>query len=437
MATLADVEDMLKEVWPATFETIFSNEIVTLTRIESTNRDVFSKMSARYAYVPIRVGRTQAIGSATVGVSGTGETAAWPEPDSQKWDRAQVQLVKQWGTADISVDAMKLVDSDPRAFINALDQELQGLQEDLLYDYSRQIHGTPSGRLCSGSGTVTDNGDGTYLVAVSDIQYVEKGMRLDAYGGTLAALEAGTLTKANPTGWFLITAIGTSPKTITVAHTGGLSGLLVTGTTYHFRRKLNGGGSYLSDLAGFGYLVDDGTTYPSVQGLSSASLPAWRSPKITVSPAGPYTERVVVQACNATRREVGAAPSVFFTGLGGRTAIFEVMRSYRQINDSLDLGGGFTGLPFSYGGKNIPIVEDPRFPEEADASTGAGKLLGLNENDITLYQEGEGWHFADEGGSMFFPATDRSDKYEMRMRKYSQCAITRRNSHCYITGFNL
>ena len=48
---------------------------------------------------------------------------------------------------------------------------------------------------------------------------------------------------------------------------------------------------------------------------------------------------------------------------------------------------------------------------------------------MKVYREEEGWHFAEETGSMFIPNFDRRDAWEYRMRQFSQLGITQRNCH--------
>ena len=398
MADLNSVSPMLKEVWPESFETAFSSEIVALSRIERTSDGVRQDVSGRYTVIPLKVRRNQGIGSRP-------ERGVLPLPGKQGYVGTRVKLQHQYVVGEITSQALLLADREPRSFINTLDQELSGMRDDAMKDYARMVYGFPNGQLAT---VQSVSGD---VITVDRIQYFELEMRLDSVD------ESGPTVNAEG---IEVTDINTSNNEVTVDDASGVTAGDVLVRT----------GNYNQELTGLRTLIDD--TEP-VQNLDPASEPKWAAQIVDNGP-GSYSELEVVTANDKVRRNSGQQVSVMFTGFGVRRAIFNDMKSQREFVNTMEFGQGFSALPFNIGAQTIPIVEDPDYPEDLDADTGS--ILGIDEGKVSIWREESGWHFAEESGTMFIPAQDRSDSWEFRMRHFSQLGITQRNSHFLIRNVN-
>lgn len=402
MADLTSVSAMLKEVWPQRMETAFSNEIVALSRIESTSRGVRTDVSGRYSLVPLHVSRNQGIGSRA-------ERAVLPAPGKQGYNTARVTLRHQYAVGDISSQALLLADKEPRSFIDTIDRELTGMQEDALKDYARQVYGDGTGTLATVSGAPAGN-----VITVDRVQYFGIGMILDSVD------PAGPTVTA--TG-FEVTAIDENAKTITVDDATGVANTNVLVRT----------GNYNQEILGLDALLDSDHATVSFQNLTSASEPTWQ-PLISSPAAHAYSEVEIMSLLDRVRRNSGKKTTVMFTHFGVRRAIFSGLQQDRQFHNTIEFGQGFSALPFSYGAQTIPQVEDPDFPGDFDAATAS--IYGLSEPEISVYQEESGWHFAEETGAMFFPSLDRSDTWEFRLRKFSNMGYAQRNCHWRLDNVN-
>ena len=403
MADLTSVSAMLKEVWPQRMETAFSNEIVALSRIESTSEGVRNDISGRYTVVPLHVSRNQGIGSRA-------ERGVLPLPGEQGYNSARVSMKHQYAIGDISSQALLLADSEPRSFIDTIDRELSGMQNDAMKDYARQVYGDGSGRLATiDAGGVTGN-----VLTVDNVQYLAIGMLIDSI------TESGpTVTDTAMT----ITAIDEDAKEVTVDDaTTPVAGDILVRT-----------GNYNQEILGLDALLDSDHASVSFQNLTSASEATWK-PLISSPSAHAYSEVEIMSLLDRVRRNAGKQISVMFTHFGVRRAIFSGLVADRQFQNTIDFGQGFSALPFNYGARVIPQVEDPDFPGDFDASTAS--IYGLCEDEISVYQEDSGWHFAEETGAIFFPSTDRSDTWEYRLRKFSNMGYSQRNCHFKLDNVN-
>ena len=396
MADLTSVAPMLKETWPDAFETAFSNEIVGIARIEQTSEGLSEDMSGRYAVVPMKVRRNQGIGSRA-------ERAILPLPGKQGFVGTRVTLRYQYGVGDITVQGLKLADREPRSFVNLLDQEMTGLRDDVMKDYARQFYGDGSGTLCTVTDiTVGDNED----VEVDSVQYLEPEMRVDfvtTAGPTVAVTSAE------------IVAVNEATKVVTFdvdVETPGTNGDVIV-RTGDYNQEINGLGAFLGG--------------DEVQNLDAATEPTWEAPIFTAGSARAYDEMLWVKAMDSTRRRSGKQVSVMFTDFGGRRAVFADLKQSREYVNTVEYASGFSALPMNYGVQTIPLVEDPDYPTDFDAAETS--IIGVAEDQLKVYKDPEGWHFAEETGSMFLAAQDRSDAWEFRIRQISNLGISQRNCH--------
>ena len=396
MADLTSVEPMLKEVWPDSFETAFSNEIVGISRIERTSEGIADDHSGRYVVVPMKVRRNQGIGSRA-------ERAVLPLPGKQGFVGTQVRMRYQYGVGDITIQGLKLADREPRSFVNLLDQEMSGLRDDVMKDYARQFYGDGSGTLAE----VTDITVGADTdVEVDSIQYLQPEMRIDfvdASGPTVSVTSAE------------IVSIDESTKIVTFdsdVQTPATNGEVLV-RHGDFNQEINGLGAFMGG--------------DEVQNLAASTEPTWEAPIFTAGSARAWTDLLMIKAMDSTRRRSGKQVSVFFTDFGGRRAVFAELSQTREYVNTVEFGSGFSALPFNYGAQTIPIVEDPDYPTDYDATETS--FIGLAEAQVKVYKDPEGWHFAEETGSMFLAAQDRSDAWEFRIRQLSQLGINQRNCH--------
>lgn len=408
MADLASVAPMLKETWVPTFETAFSNEIVALSRIERTSDGVKMEVNARYVVIPLHIRRSQGIGSRP-------ERGILPLPGKQGYVGTRVDLRTQYAVGEITAHALKLVDGDPRAAVDALDEELQGLKDDFIKDYARQVWGNSVGTLGNVDSISQPGGGDPDEIVVDSLLYFDVDMRLDAVRvtGGVASVVASNI---------LVVGIDDDNLTLLVDDATGVqaSDLLVR----H--------GNLNQEINGFGVLVDD--TAP-VQNLDPANERRWKAHVLDTGSGHDYDDVELLRAFDLVRRSAGTAkePTVIFTDLGVQRNIFSTLSADREFHNTVEFTSGYAALPFHRGGKVVPIVADVDFP---DAGTGTGELVGVHEPSVKVFREDEGMHFAEETGSMFIAAQDRSDAWEFRLRQFSQLGIKQRNNHFRIKNIN-
>lgn len=402
MADLTTVAPMLKEVWQQGHETAFNRDIVGLSRIERTSDGMVEDLSGRYVVIPLKVRRNQGLGSRP-------ERGILPLPGRQGYVGTRVVVRTQYGVGEITAQTLHLVDGNPRAAISAIDEELEGLRDDFNKDYARQVYGDGSGVLA----VVTDvtAGSGTQ-VEVDSVQFIDLEQRIDAIDTSGPTVNAAGAT---------VVDVDDDNKLVELDDITGIADGDILVRAGNFNQEING----------FGVLVGTG----EVQNLSQADERLWGS--VISSPgAHAYSEAEIIKQFHAVRLRAGATkqPTVMFTDLGVERAAFATLSASREFVNTVEFGHGYSALPFNVGSKTIPMVADPDYPTDVDAATGS--ILGIHEPSVKVYREDRGLHWAEETGSMFLAAQDRSDSWEFRLRQHSQLGIKQRNTHFRLNDIN-
>lgn len=113
-----------------------------------------------------------------------------------------------------------------------------------------------------------------------------------------------------------------------------------------------------------------------LQGLLVATYPEWKANvKSNSGVKRPITEDLIVSGLD-DGMEYGNI-SVLLGTLKIRRAYADLLVAYKTISNQEVLWGGWSGLPFIYDGKKIPLVADRFCPD--------GNLFGLDESRLTIF----------------------------------------------------
>lgn len=381
----ASVTAILKEVYGPRVENQLQNEIVALKRIERTSDGVTETVGGKYVDFPIKVGRNNGLGYRA-------EMGALPTAGKQSYQEVHVPLRYGYGRVQFTGQLMQLVKTNTQAFVNSMDDEMEGLKDDIAKDSARIAYGDGIGHLAA----VT--ADGANTVTVDNVQYLDVGMKIDI---ALTASPYTVLASGR-----LITAINEGTKVVTYDGADAAAD-----ATYSLYRT----GSAGLEPSGFGVIVDDAAT---LHGLAVATEAKWAS--VIDANGGvnrALSESLMIKLCDNIRRK-GGKVTVIFTSLGVRRAYFNLLTQQRRYADTKEFAGGFSGLAFNYG-TEIPVVED--------VDCQPNRMVFLNEKELKIYQSKD-WHWADEDGNVLKNVVGY-DAFEAFMRKYWEIGTSRRNSH--------
>lgn len=395
-ATLATIESYLKEVYQGRIREQLNDEIVALKRITRSGAGVTNEVGGKYVTFPIHTRRNSGIGSRF-------ESEALPTPGQQGHAAARVGLKYAYGGVQLTGQAISLSDTDAKAFARALDNEVEGLKNDLKKDMNRQVYGTGNGAIAVVTGANTGA-----VVPVADARYFQIGMVVDTQTGTTV----------DNTG-LIVASVDLTPgaNTVTFTTTPGTA----TANNDIIVRKGSGvaaGGN--REITGLAAIIDDsGTLY----NINPSTEPEWKA-SVSANGGTPraLSEALMIQMVDAIRTK-GGSTTLILQSLGVRRAYFNLLSQLRQTVNTQEFTGGFSGLAFTTDRGEIPVI--------ADVDAPLGKQWFVNEDALTFYRD-EDWHFLDKDGSMWKQVRDANgdyDAYYARMVEYHELGTDRRNSH--------
>lgn len=389
-ATLASITPYLKEVYQGRIREQLNSDTKTLKRIMRSSAGVTNEVNGKYVTFPVHTKRNSGIGSRN-------ENEALPVPGQQGHAAARVALKYGYGGLQLTGQAIALSDTDSKAFAKALDNEIDGLKNDIQKDMNRQVYADGSGVIATAATVVA----GTNNVVVTDARLAQIGALVD-----LVTLPSTIVAAART-----ITAINLATNTIT------LSGATFTTAVGQIIVR---NGSLGREITGFASIVaSSGILY----NIDPAVEPEWTA-EVDTNGGTPraLSEARMIQMADRIRTR-GGKTSVIFQSLGVRRAYFALLSQQRQVVNEQKFTGGFTGLAFTTDDGEIPVVSDVDAP--------LGTQYFINEDALTFYRDEE-WHWLDRDGSMWKQVRDAAgdyDAYYARLVEYHELGTDRRNTH--------
>lgn len=383
-ATLTTASNILKEIYEPKIQDQLQNELVTSKRLEQTSEGVTSEVGGKYVTFPVHVKRNHGIGARL-------EMEQLPTAQNQGYANARVSLAYLYGSLRLSGQTMELAKTNYQAFASVLDQEVNGVQDDLAKDMNRQVFGTSVGALMTSTAAYAAN-----TITSTNTQYMEVGMVIDIYDSTGVTQRA---TGRNVTAVTPTTIVFDGPAVAT-----GASGDIVVRLGNLNRETI--GLQQIVSATGTLYNID-----PTVE-------TKWKS--LINSNAGTnraLSESLMIKHVDDVRQQ-GGKTTVISTTPGVRRSYFNLLVQQRQYNDTTEFEGGFKGLKFTTDNGEIPLI--------SDFDCQPNRMYFLNEKALKFYREGD-WSFMDRDGSKWQRVIGY-DAYDATLYKYTQLGCHRRNS---------
>lgn len=402
-ANLASIEALMKEVYRGRVREQLNDEIVALKRITKTGAGVTNEIGGKYVTFPIHTRRNSGIGSRL-------EMEALPAPGQQGHAAARVGLKYAYAGIQLTGQAIALSDTDTKAFAKVLDNEVEGVKNDVKKDMNRQVYGSGNGAI---STVRTTTASGT-VIPVVDARLFQIGEVLDFITGTTV-----NGTDRVVTGVSLAAGANTITINTAIAVTAGD---LIT-------RK--GSGPHVSqgnrEITGLAAIVSDtGTLY----NVNPTTEPEWAATVFANGGTGrALSEGLMIQLVDQIRTR-GGSTSLILTSLGVRRSYFNLLSQLRQTVNTQSFTGGFSGLAFTTDKGEIPLVSDVDAP--------LGKAWFLNEDALTFYRDKE-WDWFDRTGTMWQQVKDANGDYDAwyaRLYEYHELGTDRRNTHGLLSDIN-
>ena len=405
--TAADA--VLKEFYADSLQSLLNNSNVVATMVVP-NTD---RLAGRRFVVPMHRARNSGVGA-------RGESGTLPTAGNQGYSVGYAVPRFLYGRIQLTGPIISATQGDAASFVEAIDSEVNGLADDLMRDYCRQIFGTSDGVIAQCGTTSSD----TTIVLANDTTDTQI-LQLWNDGGMV--VEIGTVADPDTiAGSRTVTAYDLTNKTIDI------SGAAVSTTSSHYVfRESNGGASDDSgdwgdgqfELTGLQDIVDDTSV---CQTVDPASVPNWAS--LVDGNSGTnraFNEPLLNTTIQNTEVLSGSRPNLICTGYRVHAAIAQTMEAMRRNVDSVDLKGGYKGIRWSVPGEGNANAMDTAICWTRD--TPENTIFGLSTDFLEMCLM-EDWSWMDRDGSMWARVSDQ-DAYEATHYTYRELITTKRNAH--------
>ncbi len=338
-----------------------------LARIKMTTSDVWGK-DVRKA---VRFGVNGGIGAGK-------ETGNLPIAGSNRYAQFVATLKNLYGVIEISDKAIRSSQNAEGAFVNLLNDEMDGLVKSSSFNFGRMLFGDGTGLLATVTGV--DAAQNTKL-KVDSVRNFAEGMIVDVYNASGTSVASARV----------IEAVDHTNKAIT------LSGATLSSPTGH---KIYMQRSKDIEITGLGAIFGTNDLY----GVSRADN-EWMNP-YQKEDVGALSEEVIQKAIDEVEMRSGSKINFIVCSWGVRRALIKLLSAYRTT-DTMVLEGGFKAI--SYNG--IPVVADRFCPE--------GTMYLLNTDDFALHQLCD-WQWLESEGGKILKQIAGKPTYNATLVKYAE-----------------
>jgi len=387
-----NIQNVLKYDYLGPIREQLNNSTPYLAQIEKTSKDVVGEGLR----IPLHISRNSGVGS-----RGTDGDETLPTAGNQGYQRADVKTKDTYACINIYGKAIRATRNDKGAFLRQLRSEVEGAVGDAKIDVERQLVASDT----TGTLTLTNGGTTAATVTVDSTQYLEEGMIVDIgadTGVTILSIDSATT--------ITMTASLTWGDDEIIKRTGMTSGW-----------ELNGLKLFLSDSS-------------TAMGLDVATYPFWKANVVgTAASPVPLTELDMLESCDLVNKK-GGTVDYAITAYGGRRAFYNILQSQKrfgEVGQKMKLKGGWNGLVWSAGEKDIPITVNRYWPETA-TETSFG-FLSLKEMAMGQMSD---WEWMEEDGNVLARQTGAGKKeaYEGTLVKDCEQITYARNRHTLLAG---
>lgn len=382
MVTTQTADSVLKSYYlDAVSDQLNKSANPLLAKIAQTTSDVWGR-DVRKA---VRYGVNGGIGAGT-------ESGALPGSAGNQYAVFVSTLKNLYGTIEISDKAIRASATNEGAFVNLLNDEMDGLIKSSVFNFGRMLFGDGTGTIA----TITAASGTSYTV--DSVQNLAEGMVVDVYDASNQAVSSART----------ITAVDRENGKITLSGTA----ITVAANTKYTLVIQNSRGL---EITGLGAIFSDSAT---LYGVERASNP-WMKPYIKTS-VGKLTETALQTAIDAVEETSGSKINFIVCSWGVRRALIEALSQYRKT-DSLELEGGFRALSFN----GIPVVADRFCPK--------GTAYLLNTEDFGLHQLCDWQWLEGEDGKILKQVAGKA-VYTATLVKYAELLCYRPCGQAMLSG---
>lgn len=386
MVTLNSADSALKSFYlPAITDALDTKANPFLAKIQKTSNNVTGKDVRKL----VRMGINGGISAGT-------ETGDLPTASGNKYIQLKSTLKNLYGTLEISDKAIRASVNNEGAFVNLLNDEMEGLVKSANYNFGRMLFGNGQGLLA----TVTSIADDE-IVCVNSLKNVAEGMMIDF----VAAGTKNVLMKN-----LKVESINHADNSVyLVGLTTGLTSTLIpAGTEVYLHGAMD------NELTGLDAIFTADALY------DCARVNSLMRPYVKNS-VGAISENTIQEAIDTIEQASGGKVNFIICSWGVRRALMEYYKEFKVILPSITLEGGAQAISFN----GIPVVVDRFCPD--------GTMYLLNTDDFKLHQLCD-WQWIEAEDGKILKQVPGKPVYTATLVKYAELMCEKPCGQGMLTG---
>ncbi len=387
MVTLQSAENALKTVYLG----VVSNQLNTnanplLGKIKQSTKDVWGKEVRKLAPYGINGG-----------IGAGAETDALPQAAGNNYVQFISELKNLYGKIELSDKAIRASQNNAGAFVNLLNDEMEGLIKASSFNFGRMLFGDGSGLLA----TITEFESGSKVITCDSVRNLIEGMVIDIYNADTKVV-----------GGLRVTYVDRVNKKLYLAFPGTFSETIASSYTIYVQNSKG------YEITGLGKIFSNTDT---LYGVSRTQYP-WLSPYVK-NDAGEISDNLIQSAIDFLEEVSGSTVNYIACSSKVRRAYQEYLGAFRRNIDVMELTGGYKALTYN----GIPLVAD-RFVED-DA------MYLLNTDDFCLHQLCD-WKWLEGEDGKVLKQNAGYPTYTATLVKYAELVCDKPNGQAKISGIS-
>lgn len=383
MVTLKTAESALKDVYLGVVANQLNvNANPLLAKIKHSNKDVWGKEVRKLAPFGINGG----IGAGS-------ETDALPTSSGNGYVQFVAELKNLYGKIELSDKAVRASANNIGAFVNLLNDEMEGLVKASAFNLGRMLYGDGTGLIATASSASANT------VVCDKVNNLIEGMLIDVYTGE-------TKTNTRP---IKVVYVDRVNKTFTFESSEVLT--VSAGDKFYVQ------GSKGYEISGLGRIFD--ASADTIYGVSKTQYP-WLKP-YTSTAETEVSDILIQQAIDFLDMNVDSQINFIACSSQVRRAYQEYLGAYRRNIDIAELEGGYKTITHN----GIPVVAD-RFVED-------DTMYLLNTDDFTMHELCD-WKWLEGEDGRILKQNQGYPTYSATLVKYAELICDKPCGQAKISG---
>ena len=390
MVSISSANEALKSVYLGVVANQLNvNANPLLGKIKQSTADVWGKEIIKLAPYGINGG-----------IGAGDETDPLPKAGGNNYVQFKTSLKNLYGKIEISDKAIRASENNAGAFVNLLNDEMEGLIKASSFNLGRMLYGDGTGLLATV--TTAFSASNQYVIC-DDVRNLIEGMIVDFYTSADVKIEA-------PSG-HRVTYVDRANKKVYLDFGTGFTATIGAGSKIYVQNSKG------YEITGLGAIFGGNTLY----GLTKSEYP-WLNP-YTSNNQTEISDILIQDAIDFLEQASGSEVNFISCSTKVRRAYQDYLTKFKRNIDITELAGGYKAITYN----GIPVVADRFVADDT--------MYLLNTNDFTLHELCD-WKWLEGDDGRVIRQNAGYPTYSATLVKYADLICDRPNGQAKISGIS-